>query len=348
MPPTDGGSLPRRRPRDADRVDGEGAVSPSLAPRQCSDCDLSAAARIRLIRVRSIVKGQSRAPRSEHGRPRRSSGARPRATAATTSGRAPAATRTAGGPGHDADLQRRRCRVTARMPRASNMTRRHPVPDSVVDVQARSKTLVRVRLREARARRTRVRSRTRVPTSDVGKALSCHACIIRRRPSEFMPAARVKAVRIDIVTIFPEFFSVLDVSLLGRARQSGLIDLRVHDLRDFTHDRHRTVDDTPTGGGAGMVMKPEPWGEALDAILGAAAARTDERMRPSSSRRPPARSSPSPRRASSASGSTSSSAAAATRASTSASSTTPAPAPRCSSSASATTCSTGERSRPWR
>jgi len=74
-------------------------------------------------------------------------------------------------------------------------------------------------------------------------------------------------VRIDIVTIFPEFFSVLDVSLLGKARQSGLIDLHVHDLRDFTHDRHRTVDDTPTGGGAGMVMKPEPWGEALDHVL---------------------------------------------------------------------------------
>ena len=75
------------------------------------------------------------------------------------------------------------------------------------------------------------------------------------------------AVRIDIVTIFPEFFSVLDVSLLGKARQTGLLDLGVHDLRDFTHDRHRTVDDTPYGGGAGMVMKPEPWGEALDAIL---------------------------------------------------------------------------------
>lgn len=74
-------------------------------------------------------------------------------------------------------------------------------------------------------------------------------------------------VRIDIITIFPEFFSVLDVSLLGRARQSGLIGLGVHDLRDFTHDRHRTVDDTPYGGGAGMVMKPEPWGEALDALL---------------------------------------------------------------------------------
>jgi len=73
-------------------------------------------------------------------------------------------------------------------------------------------------------------------------------------------------VRVDIVTIFPEFFSVLDVSLLGRARQQQLLDIHVHDLRDFTHDRHRTVDDTPAGGGAGMVMKPEPWGEALDAV----------------------------------------------------------------------------------
>ena len=69
------------------------------------------------------------------------------------------------------------------------------------------------------------------------------------------------------MTIFPEFFSVLDVSLLGKARQSRIIDLAVHDLRDFTSDRHRTVDDTPYGGGAGMVMKPEPWGEALDSIL---------------------------------------------------------------------------------
>lgn len=74
-------------------------------------------------------------------------------------------------------------------------------------------------------------------------------------------------MRIDIVTIFPEFFGVLDVSLLGRARQAGLIDVAVHDLRDYTHDRHRTVDDTPYGGGAGMVMRPEPWGEALDALV---------------------------------------------------------------------------------
>ena len=74
-------------------------------------------------------------------------------------------------------------------------------------------------------------------------------------------------MRIDIVTIFPEFFGVLDVSLLGKARQTGLIDVAVHDLREFTHDKHRTVDDTPYGGGAGMVMRPEPWGEALDAVL---------------------------------------------------------------------------------
>jgi tRNA (guanine37-N1)-methyltransferase len=75
-------------------------------------------------------------------------------------------------------------------------------------------------------------------------------------------------VRIDIVSIFPEFFGVLDISLLGRARQQGLLDVHVHDLRSFTHDRHRTVDDTPYGGGAGMVMRPEPWGEALDHVLG--------------------------------------------------------------------------------
>ncbi len=78
-------------------------------------------------------------------------------------------------------------------------------------------------------------------------------------------------MRIDVVTIFPSFFDVLEVSLLGKARSSGILDVRVHDLRDFAHDRHRTVDDTPYGGGAGMVMKPEPWGEALDAIAASAA-----------------------------------------------------------------------------
>ncbi len=74
-------------------------------------------------------------------------------------------------------------------------------------------------------------------------------------------------MRIDVVTIFPDYLRPLELSLPGKARDSGLLDLRVHDLRDWTHDRHRTVDDTPYGGGAGMVMKPEPWGEALDAVV---------------------------------------------------------------------------------
>lgn len=74
-------------------------------------------------------------------------------------------------------------------------------------------------------------------------------------------------MRIDIVTIFPDFFGVLDISLLGKARERGIIELGIHDLRDFTYDRHRTVDDTPYGGGAGMVMRPEPWGEALDSTI---------------------------------------------------------------------------------
>jgi len=79
-------------------------------------------------------------------------------------------------------------------------------------------------------------------------------------------------MRIDVVSIFPSIFDALEASLLGRARAAQLLDIRVHDLRAFTHDRHRTVDDTPYGGGAGMVMKPEPWGEALDAIARDAAA----------------------------------------------------------------------------
>ena len=74
-------------------------------------------------------------------------------------------------------------------------------------------------------------------------------------------------MRIDIVTIFPDYLAPLELSLIGKARAQGLLDVRVHDLREHTHDRHRTVDDTPYGGGAGMVMRPEPWGEALDAIV---------------------------------------------------------------------------------
>jgi tRNA (guanine37-N1)-methyltransferase len=73
-------------------------------------------------------------------------------------------------------------------------------------------------------------------------------------------------MRIDVVSIFPEYLAALDLSLIGKARREKLLDLNVHDLRDHTHDRHRTVDDTPYGGGAGMVMKPEPWGAVLDRI----------------------------------------------------------------------------------
>ena len=75
-------------------------------------------------------------------------------------------------------------------------------------------------------------------------------------------------MRIDIITIFPEYFGPLSVSLIGKAADRGDITFGVHDLRRWTHDVHHTVDDTPFGGGPGMVMKPEPWGAALDAVAG--------------------------------------------------------------------------------
>ena len=74
-------------------------------------------------------------------------------------------------------------------------------------------------------------------------------------------------MRIDAISIFPDFFQVLDISLLGKAQEQSLIQFQAHDLRQFTGDKHRTVDDTPFGGGAGMLMKPEPWGLALDSVL---------------------------------------------------------------------------------
>jgi tRNA (guanine37-N1)-methyltransferase len=73
-------------------------------------------------------------------------------------------------------------------------------------------------------------------------------------------------MRIDVVSIFPDYLAPLGLSLVGKAQASGLLDVRVHDLRGWTNDRHHTVDDTPYGGGAGMVMRPEPWGDALDEI----------------------------------------------------------------------------------
>jgi len=73
-------------------------------------------------------------------------------------------------------------------------------------------------------------------------------------------------LRVDVVTVFPDYLAPLRLSLVGRARDSGILAVGVHDLRDWTTDRHRTVDDTPYGGGAGMVMGPEAWGAALDEL----------------------------------------------------------------------------------
>lgn len=74
-------------------------------------------------------------------------------------------------------------------------------------------------------------------------------------------------MHIDVVSVFPEYLAPLQLSIIGKAVASGLVQLEVTDLRDFTHDVHRTVDDAPFGGGPGMVMKPEPWGESIDARL---------------------------------------------------------------------------------
>ena len=74
-------------------------------------------------------------------------------------------------------------------------------------------------------------------------------------------------MRIDILTLFPQMFSgLLDSSIIGRASERGLVDVRLHDIRDYTHDKHRVVDDYPYGGGAGMVLKPEPIFEAVEAV----------------------------------------------------------------------------------
>ncbi|MFM2024435.1 MAG: hypothetical protein RLZZ56_448 [Actinomycetota bacterium] len=76
-------------------------------------------------------------------------------------------------------------------------------------------------------------------------------------------------MRIDAVTIFPDYFDALNLSLLGKARDKNLIQFEAHDLRNWTSDKHKTVDDSPYGGGAGMLMKPEPWGLAFDDLLDA-------------------------------------------------------------------------------
>jgi tRNA (guanine37-N1)-methyltransferase len=82
-------------------------------------------------------------------------------------------------------------------------------------------------------------------------------------------------LRVDVITIFPPYFDVVDVSLLGKAREHGLIDVVVHDLRQWADDVHRSVDDAPYGGGPGMVMSPEPWGRALDEVAAVGPGRAD-------------------------------------------------------------------------
>ncbi len=74
-------------------------------------------------------------------------------------------------------------------------------------------------------------------------------------------------MKIDALTIFPEYFAPLQLSLLGKAQENDIVDIAIHNLRDYTEDNHHSVDDTPYGGGAGMVMKPEIWGQALDPLM---------------------------------------------------------------------------------
>src|SRR5579863_9659716 len=88
-------------------------------------------------------------------------------------------------------------------------------------------------------------------------------------------------MRFDLVTIFPEFFSgPLEHGILRRAQEAGLVEVHIQDLREFTTDRHRTVDDRPFGGGEGMVLKPEPLFEAVESLLGSEAAASERRRQP--------------------------------------------------------------------
>jgi tRNA (guanine37-N1)-methyltransferase len=93
-------------------------------------------------------------------------------------------------------------------------------------------------------------------------------------------------MRVDVITIFPAYLEPLGLSLLGKARDRGVLEIHGHDLRDWTDDRHRTVDDTPYGGGPGMVMRPEPWDAALRAISAAGPARRPRVIVPSPAGRP--------------------------------------------------------------
>jgi tRNA (guanine37-N1)-methyltransferase len=101
-----------------------------------------------------------------------------------------------------------------------------------------------------------------------------------------MTASEIPALRIDVITIFPDYLAPLRQSLLGKAIERGQIRVAVHDLRQWTDDVHRTVDDTPYGGGPGMVMLPEPWGRALDQIAPAQAPKQPRLLVPSPAGRP--------------------------------------------------------------
>ncbi len=125
-------------------------------------------------------------------------------------------------------------------------------------------------------------------TSPAGASSSTRPAGCSTRPRT--TSRRGRLMRVDVVTIFPAYLDALQLSLIGKAREQGLLDVAVHDLRDFTHDRHRTVDDTPYGGGPGMVMRPEPWGEALDHVEQAGrAALGDDAATPAPARAQPVR-----------------------------------------------------------
>ena len=79
-------------------------------------------------------------------------------------------------------------------------------------------------------------------------------------------------ISFDLITIFPDYFAPLKLSLIGKAEENGLIEIGIYDLREQAHGVHKSVDDTPYGGGAGMVMSPEPWGKAIDQVLAGSAA----------------------------------------------------------------------------
>lgn len=101
-----------------------------------------------------------------------------------------------------------------------------------------------------------------------------------------IPPGGDRNMRIDVITIFPEYLTPLEASLIGKARDRGVLGVHIHDLRQWTNDPHRSVDDTPYGGGPGMVMTPEPWGAALDALAPAGSGQAPLMVVPTPSGRP--------------------------------------------------------------